>query len=332
VESDEDIKNALKQVTFFQTDCEKGGGIELAKQYEVHAYPTFVLTNNEGQTIDIWSGFEKEDFIKILNQAMLNLATIEKKIARLQSNPNVKDAVSLGQYNSATGKYKKAIEYYKQAQKLNDDISIDYTYKIFKNTADGAVEDIFTFDEVLYTAEAVLNSRNQDIRNTISVARTISRLARQKRKTDQIEKYLKAGLDASSDSQDEDIIKAHKLIMVDYSLYVIGDTSQAVANKRETMPDGWENDAGQLNSFAWWCFENKVNLEEAEKLSRQGVQLAESGKQKAMILDTVAEICNAHGDTKEAVRLIKMAIAEAPDDEYYAEQLERFQKILSSSE
>ncbi len=215
---------------------------------------------------------------------------------------------------------------------MNDENLVDYAFEIFKNTAYGARTDMFTFDEVLQTAEAVLNFKNQDVWSTISVARTLSRLGRQKKQTDQIEKYLKAGLDASADSQDEDIKRAHKLIMVDYSLYVTGDTSRAVANKRETMPNGWEKDAGQLNSFAWWCFENKVNLEEAERLARQGVELAEPGKQKAMILDTLAEICNARGNTQEAIRLIKLAITEAPADEYYIKQLERFQKTLNTSE
>lgn len=332
MESNEDVKDALNQITFFQIDCEKGEGIELAEQFKVHRYPTFVLTNNEAQIIDIWSGYEKEDFIKTLNEATSDLSTIDEKTFRFQSNPTVKDAVSLGRYNSAMGEYKKAIEYYQQAQKLSKDASVDYTYRIFKNIADGARKDIFSFDEALQSADAVLTSKNQDTWNTISVARTISSLARQKEKTDQIEKYLKAGLEASANSQDEDIKRAYNLIMVDFSLYVTGDTARALENKRETMPDGWDKDAGQLNSFAWWCFENKVNLEEAEKLSRRGVELAEPGKQKAMILDTIAEICNARGNTKEAVRLTKLAIAEIPDNEYYVKQLNRFQKILGHPE
>jgi tetratricopeptide (TPR) repeat protein len=332
VESDEDVKDALNQVTFFQIDCEKEEGIELAIQFKVHGYPTFVLTDSETRVIDIWSGYEKEDFIKTLSEATSDLSTIGEKTSRFQSSPTVKDAVSLGRYNSAVGEYKRAVEYYQQAQKLNDIASINYTCEIFKNIANGAGKDVFTFDEALQSADEVLTSKNLNTRNTILVARTISRLARLKEKTDQIEKYLKAGLNASADSQDEDIKRAHNLIMVDYSLYVTGDTAGAVENKRETMPVGWEEDSDQLNSFAWWCFENNVNLEEAEELSRKGVELAEPGKQKAMILDTLAEICNARGNTEEAIRLTKLAIAETPDDEYYVQQLDRFQKILGDSE
>lgn len=96
------------------------------------------------------------------------------------------------------------------------------------------------------------------------------------------------------------------------------------------MTDGWLEDAGKLNGFCWWCFENLVNLEEAEKLSRKSVELAEPGRQKAMNLDTLAEICNALDNCHEALDLIKMAMVEDPESKHYPKQLERFEKILAS--
>jgi benzoyl-CoA reductase/2-hydroxyglutaryl-CoA dehydratase subunit BcrC/BadD/HgdB len=48
-----------------------------------------------------------------------------------------------------------------------------------------------------------------------------------------------------------------------------------------------------------------------------------------MILDTLAEICNARGTCKDAVTYIELAIKEAPGNDYYKKQLERFQKILA---
>jgi hypothetical protein len=90
------------------------------------------------------------------------------------------------------------------------------------------------------------------------------------------------------------------------------------------------DDPDQLNSFAWWCFENKVNLEEAQELALKGVELAEPGKARAQILDTAAEICNALGNCGRAIELIQVAIGEDADNEYYAEQLARFEKIQSS--
>ena len=84
----------------------------------------------------------------------------------------------------------------------------------------------------------------------------------------------------------------------------------------------WKQVANMLNNFAWWCFENKFNLEEAEEHARAGVEIAKAGNQKANILDTVAEICNLRGDCGDAVTLIRMAVAEDPENEYFQKHLD----------
>ena len=79
-----------------------------------------------------------------------------------------------------------------------------------------------------------------------------------------------------------------------------------------------------LTAFSWWCFENNINLEEAEQLARRGIKLAEPGRQKAMIIDTCAEIVNARGNWSEAVELTELALKEDPDSKFYQEQLKKF--------
>lgn len=332
MKADDDIKEALNPVVLFQIDAEKGEGIELAKQFKVKAYPTFVLANRQGSSIDRWVGYDKGYLLETLSEALSDLSTVEEKLARFEKNPSTKDAVSLGRYYSGMLDYKKAVDFYRTADKLNSDPSIDYLYKIFASTADGARREMFTFEEASQAADKALASKNASAREIIKVALAMSRLCKNKNKEDQMAKFLRAGLDASAGSQDENTQKYHTLLSIDYNLYVTGDTVLALKHKKASMPNGWQEDAAQLNSFAWWCFENKVNLEEAGRVSIKGVELAEPGKQKAQILDTAAEIFNAQGNTKEAIRLIKMAIAEAPDDVYYAEQLERFQNARAASE
>jgi hypothetical protein len=70
-----------------------------------------------------------------------------------------------------------------------------------------------------------------------------------------------------------------------------------------------------------------VKLSDAEAFARRGVELSSAGPDRAQILDTVAEICNARGNCDDAVELIRQAMAEAPDSDYYPKQLERFQQI-----
>ena len=74
-------------------------------------------------------------------------------------------------------------------------------------------------------------------------------------------------------------------IMINYALVIEKDADKAVAAKLSSMPEGWKDEAGSLNEFTWWCFENKVNLDQAEELSRKGVKLAAAGREKSMIMD-----------------------------------------------
>ena len=73
--------------------------------------------------------------------------------------------------------------------------------------------------------------------------------------------------------------------------------------------------------------ENGINLDEAGDLAARGVDLAAEGREKAMILDTLAEIRCAQGDPHEALALIERAVAQDPDGEYYQRQLARLQEL-----
>lgn len=317
-------------MVLYKLDAEKGEGVDLTKEYKVKGYPTFVMLNQDGQTADRWIGYAKDYFITTMDGAVKDMTPITEKLTRFETEPKMSDALALARYSSSLNEYADAVKYYGAAQRLNNDQSMDYTFEIFDNTAYGARKDIFTFEDALKSADAVLASDNSTPDDIYGVARTMTSLAVKKDRPDDAAPYLKAGIEALEGSDDPGDIRNHARLMADYSLYVSKDKEQAVTYKKQTMPEGWLENPGDLNSFAWWCFENKVNLEEAEKLSRKSVKLAESGRSKAMYLDTLAEICNALGDYQQSVDLMKMAIQENPDSEYYKEQLARFEKILTS--
>ncbi len=142
---------------------------------------------------------------------------------------------------------------------------------------------------------------------------------------DMAKTYLEAALDISKNTSDQDLKNARNEIMVDYYLYAKNDTGAAVSQKKVNMPKGWKKNAGDLNEFAWWCFENKINLKEAESFARQAVKLAEPGEAKAMILDTAAEICFARGNKTDALKFAKMAVDQAPNNKYYPKQVQKFE-------
>ena len=142
--------------------------------------------------------------------------------------------------------------------------------------------------------------------------------------------YLAKAVKASDGSDDESIQKFRNYLMPDYALYVEKDEETAISLRKGRLPEGWLDDPGELNSFAWWCYENSINLEEAEDLALRGARLASTDAERANILDTAAEICNARGDCTKAVQLIQEAIELEPEKEYFHDQLKRFQELVSA--
>jgi thioredoxin-related protein len=327
--NDAEIMKALESVVLFETDAEKGEGKTLAAQYKVKGYPTFVLINPTDKVIDLWAGYEKAYFLKVFGEAVANLAPVEEKITRYGATPNLKDALGLGRYYESIGQYKSAADCYNTAQKLRTDASDDYTFEAFEVTVEGFNNNVLTINEVVSAADAVLASNDKTPTDVIETAQLMIGVDKQDNKMDIVQKYLEAALKVSADSKDEKIKEAHNGILVDYNLFVKNDTTAAVAQKKANMPKGWINDVSALNEFCWWCFESNINLADAEDLARHGVDIAEPGKNKAMIADTAAEIFNARGNRKDAIKFANIAAQEDPESKYYPKQLEKFQKEAS---
>jgi tetratricopeptide (TPR) repeat protein len=332
VNSDADIQKALDAVVLYRVDSEKGEGKDLAKAYGIRAYPTFVMTNSNGQPIDLWLGYSKGVFIKTLSQATMDPATIDEKKARFENQPDLHSALTLARYSSSNRQFKDAVAYYMQAEVLKADSLSDYTYDIFDNVSDGFAKEVFSYDDLSKAGDAALAAKANDSETRIDVARRMAYAASEGGRSDEVARYLQKGLDLVSNSDDPTLKEKRAELMVDYSLMVKHDTATAMEYKRASMPEDWMEDAGQLNNFAWWCFENQVNLDEAEGLSRKSVELAKPGREKAMNLDTLAEIVNAKGRTREALELSRKSAKEDPSDQYFQKQVERFEKDLSGKQ
>jgi tetratricopeptide (TPR) repeat protein len=318
------LAQALQTVVLFKVNAEaEDGGEELATEFTVKGYPTFVMTNAHGETINRWWGFDgTPEFLETFNEAASDPTTIAEKQARFESAPTAKDAETLGDYHLTRNESIEAVGYFEKAIEIGDP---EETYEVDLVMAKtmGVRDELFTVDDVKAAADLALLSPHISESQTVEVVRwTIGLLDDEDSAA--AAPYIEAGLMATEGTEDEDLQKARQRLLISQALMVTGDKELAVSLKRETMPEGWQEDAGELNGFAWWCFENEVNLEEAEALARNGAELAEDDSQKAQILDTVAEIVNLRGDTDGAIALMQRAIELAPDNDYYTEQLDRF--------
>jgi tetratricopeptide (TPR) repeat protein len=318
------VKQALQSVVLLSLDAEKGEGIDLAKSRAVRAYPTFELVNAKGETIDRWVGYAKPMFLGVLAQAVRDQTPLEAKRERFTRAPSASDAAVLGRYHSSRYELNDAVRYFREAQRLNQDPSTNYAGDIFENVARGIPDTTFTMLDLKDAADLVLASATHSPRSLLELAGTTLRLAIGRGDPEFAAPYVNAALAETETSTDPEIRRYRNDLLADRALWIERDGDRAFALKREAMPAGWMERASDLNSIAWWCFEGRVHLPEAEELARKGVALAPAGKEKAMLLDTLAEILNARGNPKEAATCIRQAMQEAPDDKYYPKQLARF--------
>jgi tetratricopeptide (TPR) repeat protein len=307
-------------------------GKEMAKEFTVAGYPTFVVTDAEGTTMGRWIGYGKKAFLARTAESLADLTPFEEKLARYEADPNSADAAKLGRYHDSRGEYFKARSFYEAAQRLNVDPEADYAMPIFEATFYGHRKDVFSFEELTANADRLYASEKVKAPDMILAARMMVYAAKGAKTPQSAVPYLKIAVERTEESKDEEVLKGRRRVLPDYALLVLNDRDLAVRHKKASLSEGWESNPGDLNSFAWWCFENNLNLEEAQAMAEKGVELAEPGAAKAQILDTLAEICNAREDCRRAVEIIRQAIEEDPEKEHYRKQLERFQKLLAEQQ
>lgn len=307
---------------FYPIDAEGEEGVELAEQFAIGGYPTFVVANAETETISRWWGYDTADeFIEAVDEAIADPTTIAEKKARFEAEPTARDAFLLGNYHTTRKEGPEGVEYLTTAIELGPDEG--YEHDLFWAALIGFSNEDFTAEELKVIADQALASPNLDAAKLVDVARNTVR-ALEDDDPDGAAPYIAAGLAASEGTDDPELLKDRRKLLISEALLVKDDPELALGLVREGLPEGWEEDAGRLNGFAWWCFENDVNLEEAEMLARKGAELAEDDSKKAQILDTAAEIAYLRGDQDEAVALIQQAIVLDPDSEGYGEKLDRF--------
>jgi tetratricopeptide (TPR) repeat protein len=318
-------------VAFLKLNAEEGEGVALAEEYEVQGYPTFVLTDAEGSTIARWSGYDTpSDFVETLEGYTADPITIPERETRFVEAPSARDAGVLGDYYGSRGEHARAAELYTTALELGEPADL-YELDLFYTYVRGSYDELYSVEEVVEKADVAMASPHLSEKDLLRLARVMARLDEGESETWVARPYVEAALEATEGMDDEEIAKGRRTLRIEHLIRVEGDVEEALALKRETLPEGWQEDAGELNGFAWWCFEREINVEEAEALARKGVELAAEGAEKATILDTVAELAYLRGDSEEAAALISEAIEQDPDNDYYKEQLVRFKSDSAMS-
>ncbi|MCP4573936.1 MAG: hypothetical protein GY838_16375 [bacterium] len=334
-ESDENILAVVEDAILYPVDCEKGEGIEVAKRYNVRGYPTFKMVDSNGKEIERWIGYEgPEKWAEYARAGLADQRTLAHKAEAYEDEPTLALAKTLANAASTEYDFKGAVAYFKKARELDPgpEAAAAYSEGILTNMFYGTRMEQFEFAEVDAEAKTIIAQPLATAEGKLGVAMMMTALAKSTGQPEKAIPYLEQAHEVAVDSDEPEVLGTWSNLAVDHALLVKKDKAAAIELKRKSMPEGWQDDPDQLNNFAWWCFENDANLAEAEDFALRGVELASSDGQRANILDTAAEICNARGNCEEAVERIKQALALDPEKEYFQQQLAKFEEAIKEKQ
>lgn len=286
------------------------------------------MVNKNGESLHRWWGYSKEMLFEELDLGFSDLTTITEKEARYKNHPDAKTARLLASFYNTQGEIKKAAAFFEDAAKYDPDN--DYAMELFEIYSMGHRKNIYSLQEMQEVANRAVISAEVDEDAKTGIYAQMTSVIKENPEDEKILTFLSEGYEYLNNHEKSAPKWAKDAINIAYALYIEKNMEKAVHLKKLSYKDGWQDNPGDLNSFAWWCFENKINLEEARQLGQKGIKLAQPGREKAMILDTVAEIVNLAGSPEEAIALMEQALDEDPENEYYQKQLERFKKLVKN--
>ncbi|MDN4028144.1 thioredoxin family protein [Chryseobacterium gambrini] len=278
-------------------DMEKGEGIEIAKKYNVKAFPTYLFVDGNGELVHRTLGYvEENDFIQFAKDAgdpNKRLTALKQKFEDGEKDPEfLKNLASLTMYNDAefTG---RVMERYFSSKRELDREDVQMLLSVAQNP-DSPMYKIFQAkkDEI---SKVITPEKYEAIDKNIKISSVFKKSYNAQSKTwddnyflteaqkflskEEAEKILKKA-QASRALRDKDFAKYEKL-----TLELNQDTS-ALSSE-------------ELNSLAWNFFENvsnKASLEKALVWAQESVKKDENFANT----DTLANLYNKTGDKKNA--------------------------------
>lgn len=278
-------------------DMEKGEGIELAKKYNVKAFPTYLFVDGNGEVVHRTLGYvEENDFIQFAKDAgdpNKRLGALKQKFENGEKDPEfLKNLAALTMYNDAEFAARVMDRYFSGKTELDrDDIQMMLSatqstdsplYKTFvakkaEITKILPAERYDAFDKNIKVNTAIRKAYNADTKKwNDSYFMTEAQKFLTKEEAEKILKRAKA----SRALKDKDIPTYEKTIIELYN-----DPSASTSE--------------ELNSIAWNFFENvtgKASLEKAVTWAQESVKKSENYANT----DTLANLYNKTGDKKNA--------------------------------
>jgi thioredoxin-related protein len=303
-------------------DMEKGEGIELAKNFNVKAYPSLLFVNGEGELVHRKAGYhDPEQFLELGRTALnpiIRLGGMEKRYAEGDRDPDFLYALALVKLEAMDGTHGEIAEAYLATQEdWSTEQNMQFIFSFVEDTDskmfDYLVENREAFENA-FGMPTVFGKLQSLMMNKAFSEHGDERLALQK--MDQLfEKVFK-----------DDAAQLSASFRVNYFQYKndIESYSKAAVDYFKKYPS---DNATELNNTAWAFYESvddKAMLNEALKWAIKSVEIDSQYYNN----DTVAALYYKLGKKGKAKKAAKEAISIAKKNgEDYSSTEELLNKI-----
>lgn len=310
-------------------DMEKGEGIDLAKKYNVRAYPTYLFINGDGELIHrVTSYYEPEEFINVGKDAVdpsKQMGALKTKYEAGNKDPEfLKSFIKVFAFADPDLASKAAAKYFagKKAEPLTQE---DFSY-LFSLTKDSTSPLYPEF--ISRKAELIKVMPEESYNKTLENFKLNALFNSSYDKTTKVFDEKKYASEARKTMSEEQV----KTLVLKTKMRIAAGTKNNADYEKlalEYYKDGASSTftSDELNTVAWNFFENttnKVALEKAVLWAKQSVKLAESYANT----DTVANLYFKIGDKANAKTWAAKAIELAKKEgEEYAETQALFDKV-----
>ncbi|WP_027380588.1 thioredoxin family protein [Chryseobacterium daeguense] len=278
-------------------DMEKGEGVDLAKKYNVKAFPTYLFVDGNGEVVHRTLGYvEENDFIQFAKDAgdpNKRLTALKQKFENGEKDPAfLKNLAELTMYNDAEFSGRVMERYFSEKKEFDrDDIQM-----LLSGTQ--------TTDSPLYK---IFQSKKAEITKIVPAQRYDAF-----DKNIKINSIFKKSYNADTKIWNDSyfMTEAQKFLTKDEAEKILKRAKAGRALKEKDIPtyekltlelykDTTALSSEELNSIAWNFFENvntKSSLEKAIAWAQESVKKSENYANT----DTLANLYNKVGDKKSA--------------------------------
>ncbi|MCU0225208.1 MAG: hypothetical protein MUF27_14325 [Acidobacteria bacterium] len=258
-----------------------------------------------------------------LEQALGAPPTLEQRIAEFEKAPTGVAALNLGNELFAEDRYAEALPVYQQGgaltlkqgdSELQQALGSTLSRNALSAAAQGARAGTVPVETLKQVCERYLALHPDDADASNDAALWLAVGLSKGQDSAYLQPRLDAAIAALEKSEDPEKKQSVEQLQIIRARAIENDPAKAIALKKRSLGDGWQDDPGQLSEFAQFLVRNDLDLAEAETVARRAVELSEPGRERSRAAEALARVLEKRGRRDEAIAALETALRGAPYD------------------